>query len=75
MRIHPIFFEILSGNHVRYAIALNDLGDLENKVKFTQFELGFCLAQVLLCTKFGEDLSNISSDIEWKLSFICRRLK
>ena len=48
--------------------------DLKNEVKITQFELGLCLALMHLCTKFGEDTSNISSDIERKQSFICRRL-
>ena len=71
VRILQIFLQILSGNHLSYVVALNDLCDLENEVKVTQFELGLCLALVLLCTKFGEDTSNISSDIERKLSFTC----
>ena len=54
--------------------SLNDLCDLGNKVKVTQFKLGLHLALVLLCTKFGEDTSNISSDIERKPSFISRHL-
>ena len=41
----------------------NDLCDLENKVKVTQFELGLRPAVVFLCTKFGEDTWNISADI------------
>ena len=45
-------------------------GDLENVVKVNNFEFGLCLALVLLCTKFGEDMSNISPDIEWKASCI-----
>ena len=53
---------------------LNDLCDLENEVKVTQFKLGLCLALVLLCTIFVEDKSNISSDFGQKPSFICRRL-
>ena len=48
VRIHQIFLQIFSGNHLSYPIALNDLSDLENKVKVTQIELGFRLALVLL---------------------------
>ena len=60
MRIRQIFLEILSGNYLSYVVALNDLRDLENEVKVTQFKLCLRLALVLLCTKFGEDTSNIS---------------
>ena len=60
--------------HLSYTVALNDLYDLENEVKVTQFKLGICLALVLLCTIFGEDTSNSSSDIEQKPSFIHQRL-
>ena len=70
-----MFLQILSGNHLSYVVNVNDFSDAENEVKETQFELGLCLALVRLCTIFGEDTSNISSDIEWKPSFICRRLE
>ena len=56
-------FQIMSENNFPYAFTLNDLCDLENKVKVTQFELGLLLALVLLCFKFGEDTSTISPDI------------
>ena len=46
--------------------------DLEIKVKI---EHGLPLALVLLCTKFGEDTSTISSDIERKPYFIWHHLK
>ena len=59
VRIHQIILQILSRNHLSYAVALNDLCDLENEVKITQFKLGR-LAFVLLCTKFGKDTSSIS---------------
>ena len=83
VRISRIFLQILSGNHLSYAIGLNELCALENKVKLTWFEIGLRLALVVLCTKFGEDTSNVSldiernvsSDIERKPSFICRRIK
>ena len=39
---------------------LNDLGDLENKVKVMRFYLGVCLILVSLRTKFSETLPNIS---------------
>ena len=60
--ISPMIF---SEMYLSYPVALNDLcdGDLENKVKVTQFETGLCLVLVLLCTKFGEDTCNISPDI------------
>ena len=35
----------------------NDLRDLENSVKVTQFKLGLHIALALLCTKFDEDTS------------------
>ena len=75
MRIRQVFLQILSRNHLLYATALNDLCDLKIEDRVTQFKLGFCLALVLLCTTFGEVMSNISSDIERKQSFTCRRLK
>ena len=65
----------MSRNHLSDAANMNDLCDLENEVKVTQFKLGLRLALVLLCTTFGEDALNISSDIEWESSFMCRRLK
>ena len=74
MRIRQIFLKILSGNHLSHVVALNVLWDLENEVKVTQFALGLSLALVLLCTMFGEDTSNISSDIEQQPSFTCCRL-
>ena len=43
---------------------LNDLHDIKNKAKVTQCKLGLRLNLVILYTKFGEDTSNISSDIE-----------
>ena len=46
-------------NHLLYVVASNDLWDLKNEVKVTQFELHLRLDLVLLCTKFGEDTSNI----------------
>ena len=55
-----IFLDILSGNHLSYAVVLNTLCDSEIWVKVTQFELGLLLALVLLCTKFDEDKSNIA---------------
>ena len=55
MRISHIVLQILSGNHLSYAITLTNLCDPENKVMVTQFELGLRLALVLLSTKFGED--------------------
>ena len=61
-----MFLQILSGNHLSHVVDLNDLCDLEKEVKVTQFKLGLCLALVLLCIKFGENTSNISSEIEWK---------
>ena len=70
VRICQIFLQILSGNHLAYVVALNDLCDPENEVKVTQSELGHCLELVLLCTILGEDTSNISSDIEWKRQVI-----
>ena len=39
------------------------------------FKVSLCLALVLLCTKFGEDMPNISSDIARKPSCICCHLK
>ena len=45
---------------------LNDLRELENKVKITRIEACFCLSLEPLCTKFGERWSNISSAIEQK---------
>ena len=56
----------LTSLHLSYPVALNDLCDLKNKVKVTQFKLGLCHALVLPCTKFGEHTSNISSDIKRK---------
>ena len=56
VRISHILLQILSENHLSSADTLNDLCDLENEVKVTQFELGLCLALVLLCTIFGEDI-------------------
>ena len=53
-----------------HVVALNDLCDLENEVKVTRFELGLLLALVHQCTKFSEDTSNISLDIERKPSCI-----
>ena len=41
VRKRQIFLEILSGNDLPYAVALNDICDLASKVKVTQFELGF----------------------------------
>ena len=70
-----MFLQIFSENDISYVVDLNDLCDLENDVKVTQFERGLCLALVLLCTTFGEHTSNISLDIERKASFICRRLE
>ena len=39
-RIHQIFIQIFSRNHLSHGITLNDLCDLENKVKVTQLESG-----------------------------------
>ena len=66
VRIHQIVLQVLSGNHISYLVALNDLRDLENKVKVTRFKLGFRHALMLPCTRFGEHTSNISSDIKQK---------
>ena len=60
VRIDQIFLQILSGNHLSHADALNNLCEVEIDVKFTRFELGLWLALVLLCTKFDENTSNIS---------------
>ena len=68
MRMSQIFLETLSGNHLSYAVVLNALCDLEIWFKVTQFQLGLLLALVLLCTKFGENKSNVSRDIEQKPS-------
>ena len=35
--VRKIFLDILSGNHLSYIGTLNDLCDLENEVKVTQF--------------------------------------
>ena len=59
-------------------VPLNDLkwpSWPRKKVKVTRFKLGLCRALVFLFTNFGEDTSNISSDIERKPSFICCHLK
>ena len=53
---------IFSGNHLSHPVALNDLCDLQNKVKVTLFKLGLHLAPVLMRAKFGEKTSKISSD-------------
>ena len=45
---------------------LNDIRDLENKVKVMRFEPDCSIALVPLCTKFVDSSSNISSDIEQK---------
>ena len=60
VRISQIFLEILSGNHLLYVVAVNDLCDLENEVRVTRFEIGLRLVLVLQCPQFGEDTSNIS---------------
>ena len=60
VRIHQICLQILSGYHLSHDLALNDL---ENKIKVTQFELGFHHALVLPCTKLGEDTSNSNFQI------------
>ena len=60
VRIRKIILQILRGNHLSYAVALNDLCDLENKVKVTQLKLDLRIAFVLLCTKFGKDTSSMS---------------
>ena len=66
MLLCTLFGEDTSNN----AVALNNLRDLENEVKFTQFELCLHLAFMLLHTNFGEDTSNISSDNEREPSMI-----
>ena len=40
LRIRQILLEILSRNHLSYAVTLNDLCDLANKVKVTLFKVG-----------------------------------
>ena len=75
VRIYQIFLQIMSGNHLSYAVAFNDLCDLGNKVKVTRFKLGLCHALLLLCTRIGEETSHISSDIERKPSFTCCRFE
>ena len=60
VRIRQIFLAILSGNHLSHAVALNEICDLEINVKVTGFELDLRIPLVLLCTKFGENTSNIS---------------
>ena len=49
-------------------MTLNDLRDLENEVKVTMFYIyiGLRLSMVPMCTKFSENLSNRSSDINHK---------
>ena len=74
LRIRQLFLQDIEWK-LAYVVDLNDLCDTENEIKVTQFKLGLCLALILLCTIFGEDKSNISSDIEWKQSFICCRLE
>ena len=54
--IHKIFPQMLSRNHLAYVAILNDLREIENKVKVTRFELGVCLVMGPLCNKFGESL-------------------
>ena len=52
VRIHQLFLQILSGNHLSHAVALKwPLWPRKLKVKVTRFELGCRLALVLLCTK------------------------
>ena len=72
VRINRTLIQILSRNHLSHAVTLNDL---ENRVKVTWFEVSLCLALLNLCTKLGEDTSNISSDIEGKPSFKWHCLK
>ena len=62
-----IILQILS---VAYVVALNDLCDLGNDIKVIKFKLGLLLELVLPCTKFGEDTSNVSSDIEQNVPYV-----
>ena len=64
VRICQEFLEILSGNPLPYAVALNDLCNLENVVTVTRFEFGLCLPccfcvpnMVGICQIFLEILS------------------
>ena len=50
MRICQVFLQIMSGSHLSYAAALNDLCDLENEVNVTRFKLDLRLTLLLLCT-------------------------
>ena len=43
VKIPGIFPQILRSNHLAYVAILNDVRDLENKVKVTSFELRFVL--------------------------------
>ena len=47
-----------------FQMTFNDLHDLEKKVQVMRFKLGLHHELVLLCTKYGEDTSNIYSDFE-----------
>ena len=58
--IHQIFRQMLRVNHLAYVDILNNIRDLENKVKNTRFEIGLCFAMGTLCTKFGDILYNSS---------------
>ena len=40
MKLRQIILQILSRNHLSYVAILNDLCDIESKIKVTQFELG-----------------------------------
>ena len=72
VRIRQIFLEIMSGNHLTYVVALNNLCDLENKVEVTRFEPDLHLAMVLLCTKFGQDTS-IEPDLHLAMVLLCTK--
>ena len=54
-----------------FQMTVNDLHNLENKVKVTMFEFVLWLALVVLCTEFGESLSNISSGLCLALVVLC----
>ena len=58
-----------------YHIWWGDLCDLENKIKVTQLKAELWHALVFLFPKYGEEMSNISSDIAQKPSAICRPLE
>ena len=65
-----IFLEILTGNHPSYVVALMTSVTWKTRSMSPNSNFVLRLVPVLQCTKFGEDMSNIYWDIEWKPSFM-----